>query len=241
MTEHKEIHRDWAGKTLTHEVFPVEGAAVTIVIFPTVMGVTDLERGFATDLSAKGHAVVIADVYGARFGPAQREQASAAMTALRGDRARLRDLLLDVLDTVRGHDAGRLGAAGRIVAIGFCFGGQCALDLARAGADVAGVASFHGLFDGNGLTPRPIKAKVLALHGWDDPLAKPDKVVALGQELTEAGADWQLLAMGNVGHAFTNPGATGQMPGIQYDAAASARSWALFDGFLAELDENPIA
>ena len=103
------------------------------------------------------------------------------------------------------------------------------------------MASFHGLFDGNGLTPRPIKAKVLALHGWDDPLAKPDKVVALGQELTEAGADWQLLAMGNVGHAFTNPGATGQMPGIQYDAAASARSWALFDGFLAELDENPIA
>ena len=232
MTEHNEIHRDWAGKTLTHEVFPVEGAAVTIVIFPTVMGVTDLERGFATDLNAKGHAVVIADLYGVRFGPAEREQASAAMMALRGDRARLRDLLLDTVDTVRGQ-----GSGGRLVAIGFCFGGQCALDLARAGADVAGVASFHGLFDGNGLTPRPIKAKVLALHGWDDPLAKPDKVVALGQELTEAGADWQILALGHVGHAFTNPGATGQMPGIQYDEQAASRSWALFDGFLAELDE----
>ena len=228
----KEVHRDWAGKTLTHEAYPVADAAITIIVFPTVMGVTDLERGFAADLNGKGHAVVIADVYGARFGAAEREQASAAMTALRGDRARLRDLLLDVLDTIRGHDA-----AGRIVAIGFCFGGQCALDLARAGADVAGVASFHGLFDGNGLTPRPIKAKVLALHGWDDPLAKPDKVVALGQELTEAGADWQLLAMGNVGHAFTNPGATGQMPGIAYDAQATARSWRAFDGFLAELDE----
>ena len=232
MTEHREIHRDWAGKMLTHEVFPVEGAAVTIVIFPTVMGVTDLERGFATDLNAKGHAVVIADLYGVRFGPAEREQASAAMMALRGDRARLRDLLLDTVDTVRGQ-----GSGGRLVAIGFCFGGQCALDLARAGAGVAGVASFHGLFDGNGLTPRPIKAKVLALHGWDDPLAKPDKVVALGQELTEAGADWQILALGHVGHAFTNPGATGQMPGIQYDEQAASRSWRAFDGFLAELDE----
>ena len=228
----QEIHRAWAGKTLTHEAYPVEGAATTIVIFPTVMGVSDLERGFAADLNAKGHAVVIADLYGARFGPAEREQASAAMTALRGDRARLSDLALDVLDTVRGH-----GADGRIVAIGFCFGGQCALDLARAGADIAGVASFHGLFDGNGLTARPIKAKVIAFHGWDDPLAKPNKVVALGQELSEGGCDWQILAMGNVGHAFTNPGATGQMPGIAYDAKAAARSWRAFDAFMAELDE----
>ena len=228
----QEIHRNWAGKALTHEAFSVEGGATTIILFPTVMGISDLERGFAADLNAKGYAVVLADLYGARFGPAEREAASAAMTALRGDRVRLRDLLLDILDTVRGH-----GADGRIVAIGFCFGGQCALDLARAGADIAGVASFHGLFDGNGLTPRPIKAKVIAFHGWDDSLAKPDKVVALGQELTEAGADWQILALGHVGHAFTNPGATGQMPGIQYDAQAAARSWRAFDGFMAELDE----
>ena len=233
MSEHKEIHRDWGGKMLTHEIFPVAGAATTIIIFPTVMGVSDLERGFAADLNAKGHAVVIADLYGARFGPAEREQASAAMTALRGDRARLRDLVLDVVDTVRGQDIGDA----RLVAIGFCFGGQCALDLARAGSDVAGVASFHGLFDPTGLSPRPIKAKVIAFHGWDDPLAKPDKAVALGAELTAAGADWQMLALGHVGHGFTNPGAKGQMPGIQYDERAAARSWTAFDNFLAELDE----
>ena len=230
MSEHKEIHRDWGGKMLTHEIFPVAGAATTIIIFPTVMGVSDLERGFAADLNAKGHAVVVADLYGARFGPAEREQASAAMMALRGDRARLRDLLLDTVDTVRGQ-----GSGGRLVAIGFCFGGQCALDLARAGADIAGAASFHGLFDPTGLPPRPIKAKVMAFHGWDDPLAKPDKVVALGAELTEAGCDWQILALGGVGHAFTNPGATGQMPGIQYDEQAASHSWAAFDNFLGEL------
>ena len=234
MTEHKEIHRDWGGKTLVHEAYPVADAATTIVVFPTVMGLSDLERGFAVDLNAKGHSVVIADLYGARFGPAEREQASAAMMALRSDRARLRDLVLDVVDTMRGQDSGA-----RLVAIGFCFGGQCALDLARAGSDVAGVASFHGLFDPNGLPPRPIKAKVIAFHGWDDPLAKPDKVVALGAELTEAGCDWQILALGGVGHAFTNPGATGQMPGIQYDEQAAARSWAAFDGFLAGFDAAP--
>ena len=233
MTDRRDIHRKWAGKTLTHEAFAVAGAATTIIIFPTVMGVSDLERGFAATLNAKGHSVVVADLYGGRFEPAEREAASAAMVALRGDRARLRDLVLDVVDTVRGQDFGR----GRLVAIGFCFGGQCALDLARAGSDVAGVASFHGLFDPPGLPPRPITAKVIVFHGWDDPLAKPDKAVALGAELTAAGADWQLLALGHVGHGFTNPGAKGQMPGIQYDERAAARSWTAFDNFLAELDE----
>ena len=82
----------------------------------------------------------------------------------------------------------------RIAAIGFCFGGQCALDLARSGAEIAGVASFHGLFDPPGLPPQPIKAKVAAYHGWDDPMVPPEAVVALGKELTAAGADWQIHA-----------------------------------------------
>lgn len=228
----QEIHREWAGKTLVHEAHPIADAATTIIIFPTVMGVSDLERGFAATLNAKGHSVVVADLYGTRFrAPNDREAAMAAMGALRGDRAGLRDQLLDVVDTVRGRDIG--GA--RLVAIGFCFGGQCALDLARAGADVAGVASFHGLFDPTGLPPRPISAKVIAFHGWDDPLAKPNSVTALANELTEAGCDWQILALGNVGHGFTNPGATGAMPGIKYNVQAAARSWAAFDTFLGEL------
>ena len=82
---------------------------------------------------------------------------------------------------------------------------------------IAGVASFHGLFDPPGLPPRPIKAKVAAYHGWDDPLVPPEAVVALAAELTAAGADWQIHAFGHVGHGFTNPGATGAMPGIKFD------------------------
>ncbi len=228
----QEIHRKWADKALTHEAFAVEGAATTIVIFPTVMGVSDLERGFAATLNAKGHSVVVADLYGHRFAPTEREQASAAMMALRGDRARLRDIVLDVVETVRERGLG----GERLVAIGFCFGGQCALDLARAGPDVAGVASFHGLFDPTGLPSRPIKAKVIAFHGWDDPLAKPASVTALADELTAAGCDWQLLALGHVGHGFTNPAAKGQMPGIEYNEQAAARSWAAFDRFLTEIE-----
>ena len=225
-----EIAQSWGDKPLVHEWLPVDAARTAILLCPTVMGVTDLERGFARDLIAKGHAVMIADLYGARFASDQRDEASAAMGALRADRAGLRKLLMAVLDTFR-----PLADNTPVVAIGFCFGGQCALDLGRSGADVAGVASFHGLLDPPGLPPLPIKAKVIAFHGWDDPLAKPESVLALGEELTAAGCDWQIHGYGGVGHAFTNPGASGAMSGIQYDEAAARRSWAGLDQFLGEI------
>jgi dienelactone hydrolase len=120
--------------------------------------------------------------------------------------------------------------------IGYCFGGQCALDVARAGADVAGVASFHGLFDPCGLPPQQIKAKVLAMHGWDDPMVPPEAVEALGKELTECGADWQIHAYGHVGHGFTNPNASQLgIKGVEFNEAAARRSWASLVNYLAEL------
>jgi len=195
------------------------------------MGITDLERGFADRLVGTGYSVVLADLYGRRFSPDQRGEAMAAMQALRQDRVALRDRLLGVLGAAIEQDA---IDDERVAAIGFCFGGQNALDLARAGAAVAGVASFHGLFDSPGLPPQPIVAKVAAYHGWDDPLVTPDAVVALGKELTEAGCDWQIHAFGHVGHGFTNPGATGAMPGIKFDERTSRRAWAACDAFLVE-------
>ncbi|HEV2043683.1 MAG TPA: dienelactone hydrolase family protein, partial [Sphingomicrobium sp.] len=107
--------------------------------------------------------------------------------------------------------------------------------LARSGADITGVASFHGLLDPPGLPPLPIKAKVIAFHGWDDPLAKPESVLALGEELNAAGCDWQIHGYGGVGHGFTNPGAKGQMPGVLYNEVAARRSWAGLDQFLGEI------
>jgi dienelactone hydrolase len=126
--------------------------------------------------------------------------------------------------------------SGSIVVAGYCFGGMCALDVARSGADIAAAVSFHGLFDPPGLPEKKISAKVVAFHGWDDPMVPPEKVVALGQELTAAGSDWQIHAYGHVGHGFTNPHASSlKIDGVAYNELAAERSWTAFINLLEEL------
>jgi dienelactone hydrolase len=204
----------------------------TVILFPTVMGVSDLELGYARQLVELGYAGFVADLFGKKFRGAARETMVGEMNRLKGDRAALRRRLLALLEQVRSVD-GVDGA--NLVAAGFCFGGMCALDLARSGAALAGAASFHGLFDPAGLDPQPIGAKVIAFHGWDDPLAPPEKVVALANELTEAGADWQIHAYGQVQHGFTNPKADGSIPGVVHNSTAAERAWTAFINFLEEL------
>jgi len=208
-------------------------ARPTVILIPTVMGVTDLEIGFGRQLVELGYNALVADLFGRKFRGAPRDTCFGEMNRLRSDRAALRRRLLHVLGLVRG-----LGevSQGQIVAAGYCFGGQCALDLARTGEDFASAVSFHGLFDPPGLPPEKIKAKVVAFHGWDDPMVSPDKVVALGNELTEAGCDWQIHAYGHVGHGFTNPHAADlQIDGVAYNALAAERSWTSFINLLEEL------
>ena len=126
--------------------------------------------------------------------------------------------------------------ASRIAAIGFCFGGLCVLDIARGGLDVAGVVSFHGLLGSPGEGPQgSIAAKVLALHGWDDPLAPPDAVTAFAAEMSARDADWQLHAYGGTAHAFTNPAAQDPENGMQYQPVVTERAWTSMQNFLAEL------
>ena len=234
MTERSIIH-DFDGQRLESVWVGTCGAArATVIVVPTVMGVTELELSFARDLAARGYQALVADLFGRRFKvPDDLTEAFAAMTALRSDRAALRERMVALLDTVRAQDG---VDPARIAAIGYCFGGQCVLDLARSGASLAGVASFHGLFDAPGLDPRPIGAKVIAYHGWDDPMVQPEAVVALGQELTAAGADWQIHCYGNVGHGFTNPGASLiGVPGVEYNLLAAQRSSTALNNFLDEL------
>ena len=124
----------------------------------------------------------------------------------------------------------------KIAAIGFCFGGLCALDLARTGADLKGAVSFHGLLGAPGNTQGlAIKAKILALHGHDDPLAPVEQVLAFQQEMTNAGADWQLHTYGNTQHAFTNPVANNPDFGMVYQPDADRRSWQAMENFLTEI------
>jgi dienelactone hydrolase len=229
------VRHEFGGRTFESVLVDTGGAARgTVLLVPTVMGVTDLELGFARDLAHRGYHAFVADLFGRRFKvPDERGEAFEAMGKLREDRGALRAQLLAVLETARKQEG---VDPARVAAIGYCFGGQCVLDLARSGADIAGVASFHGLFDPPGLEPQPIKAKVAAYHGWDDPMVPPEAVVALGQELTAAGADWQIHCYGNVGHGFTNPGASALgVPGVDYNKVAAARSWAALINFLDEL------
>jgi dienelactone hydrolase len=197
------------------------------------MGVTDLEIGFGRQLVELGYNAFVADLFGKEFRGAARDTMFGEMNRLKGDRAALRRRLLHVLELARGLDEVK---SDQIVVAGYCFGGMCALDLARSGADIAAAVSFHGLFDPPGLAEEKIKAKIVAFHGWDDPMVPPDKVVALGNELTKAGSDWQIHAYGHVGHGFTNPHASElQIDGVAYNALAAERSWTSFINLLEEL------
>jgi dienelactone hydrolase len=208
-------------------------ARPTVILIPTVMGISDLELGFARQLVELGYNSFVADLFGREFRGAERDVCFGEMKRLAGDRPALRRRLVHVLDLVRGIDEVEKQ---QIAVAGYCFGGMCAIDLARSGADIAAAVSFHGLFDPPGLPPEKITAKVVAFHGWDDPMVPPDKVVALGQELTEAGSDWQIHAYGNVAHGFTNPNAHEiGIEGVRYNALAAERSWTSFINLLEEL------
>jgi dienelactone hydrolase len=205
----------------------------TVILVPTVMGVSELELGFGRQLIELGYNAFVADIFGKTFRGAERDVMFGELNRLKSDRASLRRRLLSVLETARALDQVE---EDQVVVAGYCFGGMCALDVARSGADIAAAVAFHGLFDPPGLPPEKIKAKVVAFHGWDDPMVPPEKVVALASELTEAGADWQIHAYGHVAHGFTNPNAhTIGIEGVRYNALAAERSWTSFINLLEEL------
>jgi len=235
MSKQRPIPHEFEGEEL-ESVFVGrrdEEARPTVILIPTVMGVSDLELGFARQLVELGYNAVVADLFGKKFRGAERDVMFGEMGRLKEDRAALRRRLAHVLELTRGIDEVE---DERIVVAGYCFGGMCALDLARSGADIAAAVSFHGLFDPPGLEPERISAKVVAFHGWDDPMVPPEAVVALGNELTQAGADWQIHAYGNVAHGFTNPNAHEiGIEGVRYNALAAERSWTSFVSLLEEV------
>jgi dienelactone hydrolase len=208
-------------------------ARPTVILIPAVMGVSELEIGWGKQLVELGYNAFVADVFGKKFRGQPRDVMFGELTRLKSDRTALRRRLLTIVDQVRGLDEAE---AESIVVAGYCFGGLCALDVARSGADVAAAVAFHALMDPPGLPPEKIKAKVVAFHGWDDPMVPPEMVVALGNELTAGGADWQIHAYGHVGHGFTNPNAHMiGLEGVFYHQLAAERSWTSFIDLLEEL------
>ena len=196
-------------------------------------GRSPFENGKAERLVDLGYVGMALDVYGKGVLGSNPAENAALMQPLLDDRAMLQGRLSLALSQLQSQPE---VDAGKTAAIGFCFGGLCVLDLARIGADIAGVVSFHGLFGPPGNTSgNSISAKVLVLHGWDDPMAKPDQAVALAEEMSAMGADWQLHGYGGTLHAFTNPEANDPGSGLQYSSIADQRSWASMTAFLAEI------
>ena len=191
-------------------------------------------RKRAEQLAALGYVAFALDMYGKGVQAKSRQDAVAKSSVFKKDRALMRARAGAGLDVLRKHP--RVDAK-RLAAIGYCFGGTTVLELARGGADLAGVVSFHGDL----ATPTPedaknIKGKVLALHGADDPFVPPRDVAAFEKEMRDAGVDWQLVKYGGAVHSFTNPGAGRDVKsGAAYDPRADARSWQAMRDFFAEL------
>jgi dienelactone hydrolase len=224
----------------THDAIDFEGVMVsgadadapTVLVFHGMEGRSDAQVEFCRKLAALGYRSVAVDLFGraaTRGGP---DACAAAMAALLDDRDAMRDRLFSVVDVMTKLPTVHPDA---MAAIGFCFGGLCMLDLARQGTHLAAVASFHGLVTPLPAPPSfPITAKVSVYHGWDDPFATPDDVVALAAELTSRGADWQLHAYGHAMHAFMAPFANAPERGIQFSEQTSRRAWQSAVEFLAE-------
>ncbi len=195
-------------------------------------GREDFECQKARDLAALGYAAFALDLYGKGVLGSGPEENTQLMQPFLEDRPMLQDRLTLSLGTFSSQPE---VDAGRIVAMGFCFGGLCVLDMARIGAAVQGVASFHGLFNPPGNTAgNKISAKVLVLHGHLDPMVPVSAVNDLENELIEAGADWQIHVYGSAMHAFTYPPANAPDMGAVYHADTDRRSWKTLLNFLEE-------
>jgi dienelactone hydrolase len=231
----RNLEYDHAGLTL-------EGLLVTpaaaeprpgVLIAHAWGGRGELEAATARKLAAAGYVALAIDMYGKGVRGHSREENQALIAPLLQDRQLLQQRILSAVSALQ--DQAEVDSE-RIAALGYCFGGLCVLDLARSGADVRGVVSLHGLFNPPEPPPgKPIKAKVLALHGHEDPMVPVAAVEALETELTAAGADWQIHVYGGAMHAFTNPHANDPEFGTVYNAAADRRSWASTLAFLAEV------
>ncbi len=217
------------GRRVYDDAAPADRPGLLVV--PSFMGLGPFEEARGQELAALGSHVLAVDYYGEGRRASNDEEASRMMKALDADRpaiARRMAAALAALKALDGVDGSRTGA------LGYCFGGKCALDLARTGAGMQAVATFHGVYDAPDTQADRIVPAALILHGWDDPLSPPDAVTGLAAELTRTCADWQILSFGHTGHAFTNPDAKAPDRGMAFNPTSRDRGWRALTAFLEE-------
>ena len=205
-----------------------------ILVMPEAFGLGANAKERANRLAALGYVALAGDPYGNGLEVTDLQEAIKHAGALREDPAKFRQrarAALDKLASLPQVDASRLAV------IGYCMGGTFSLELARDGAPLRGVVSFHGGLE----TPLPaaagqVKAKVLVCHGADDPFVPPAQVNAFAEEMTKAGANWQLISYGDTVHSFTNPHASSVgVAGIAYNKQSDERSWKAMRTFFEEI------
>jgi dienelactone hydrolase len=214
---------------------PERKARAAVVIFPTIANATPAIECRATMLADLGFLALVADFYGE---PVENFAASRPLAEkLRADVDVYRGRLLAAVTALRNHPA----ASGLpVAAIGYCMGGQAALEVARAGVDLAVAASFHGLLETAKPADRPIVPHLLVCHGDADPMVPRSDVVRFWEEMDAVGARWHFHSYSGVKHGFTDPGSDARgLPAIAYDASADRQSWAALMGLFDEVFGSP--
>jgi dienelactone hydrolase len=211
----------------------VSGPRPGVLVVHQWLGITDYEKHRASLLAQLGYVAFCADIYGRDARPKNVAEAGAAAGKYKADRALLRGRVTAGLEQLK---QSALVDPKRVAAIGYCFGGTTVLELARSGAQIQGIVSFHGGLDsptpGDG---RNIKCPVLICHGADDPFEKPEDLAAFESEMRDAKVDWRLIKYGGAVHSFTQPDPGFANPGARYNEKADKRSWADLKLFFAEI------
>jgi dienelactone hydrolase len=212
----------------------LQGRRPGVLIIHEWTGLGEYVQRRARELASLGYVAFAPDIYGKGIRPTTPAEAGAQAEIYRSDRQLMRDRAVAGLKQLRNH---RFTDPSRIAAIEYCFGGGVALELARGGSDISGVVSFHGNLD----TPNPedannIRAKVLVLHGADDPYVPQEQIDKFKEEMRNAGVDWQLFMYGDAVHSFTNPGSgNDKSRGAAYNEKADKRSFRAMMDFFDEI------
>ncbi len=228
-----------AGQVQAHSFLAYDdalsGKRPGILVVPEWWGLNDYPKMRAKMLARLGYVALAVDIYGDGKTTASSDQAAAWSGALeKGDRSELRARIAEALRELK-HDS-RVDPE-RTAAIGYCFGGLSVLELARSGADLGGVVSFHGPLDtSTPAKPGQVKATVLVCTGANDPYVPPAKVMAFENEMRNAGADFEINIYSGAKHSFTNPAADQwHSPDLGYNREADHRSWQAMRDFFAEI------
>jgi dienelactone hydrolase len=226
------------GGTRFHSVLVYDDASSAkrpgLVMVPNWFGINDEAIRKAEMIAGKDYVILLTDMYGATVRPQldNAAQAQAAVKPLYASRALMRARIDEALAQLRAQAKDAPIDTAKLAAIGFCFGGAAVLDLARSGADVAAVVSFHGdLSTDDASLAKHIKARVLAMNGADDTWTMKDADKFM-DEMRQSPADWQFVVLGHAVHCFTEVGENS--PGCKYDAKAAARSYRLMHAWLDE-------